>query len=84
MRTDRVWKKLAHMVCFLRRQITEYISVKEAAEKWGISERRIQRLCSEDRIEGVIRFNGVWAIPKNSENHRIKESEEIRNEDIVN
>lgn len=45
----------------------EYISVKEAAEKWGISERRIQRLCSEDRIEGVIRFNGVWAIPKNSE-----------------
>ena len=42
----------------------EYISVKEAAEKWGISERRIQRLCSEDRIEGVIRFNGVWAIPK--------------------
>lgn len=45
----------------------EYISVKEAAEKWGISERRIQRLCSEDRIEGVIRFNGVWAIPKISE-----------------
>ena len=37
----------------------EYISVKEAAEKWGISERRIQRLCSEDRIKGVIRFNGV-------------------------
>ena len=45
----------------------EYISVKEAAEKWGISERRIQRLCSEDRIKSVIRFNGVWAIPKNSE-----------------
>ena len=63
----------------------EYISVKEAAEKWGISERRIQRLCSEDRIEGVIRFNGVWAIPKKfQKNHRIKESEEIRNEDIVN
>ena len=40
----------------------EYISVKEAAEKWGISERRIQRLCSEDRIEGVIRARAVFVL----------------------
>ena len=42
----------------------EYISTKEAAEKWGVSERRIQKLCEENRIEGVIRFSRVWAIPK--------------------
>lgn len=45
----------------------EYISVKDAAKKWKISERRIQKLCSESRIEGTIRFNGVWAIPQNAE-----------------
>lgn len=45
----------------------EYISVKEAAEKWGISERRIQKLCEEKRIDGVIRFGHAWAIPQNAE-----------------
>ena len=34
----------------------EYISVKEASLKWGISERRIQRLCLEERVAGAIRF----------------------------
>lgn len=45
----------------------EYISIKDASIKWGISERRIQKLCSEDRIEGAIRFSRVWAIPKDAE-----------------
>ena len=45
----------------------EYISTKEASEKWGISKRRIQKLCEENRIEGVIRFSRVWAIPKDAE-----------------
>ena len=41
----------------------DYISTKEAAEKWGISERRVQKLCEDGRIDGVIRFSRVWAIP---------------------
>lgn len=41
----------------------EYISAKEAAEKWGISKRRVQKLCEEGRIEGVIKVELVWAIP---------------------
>ena len=45
----------------------DYISIKEAAKKWGISERRIQKLCEENRIPGVIRFSRVWAIPKDIE-----------------
>lgn len=44
----------------------EYITVKEASEKWGISERRIQKLCEEKRIEGVVRFSHAWAIPANA------------------
>lgn len=45
----------------------DYISTKEAAKKWGISERRIQKLCEENRIPGVIHFVRVWAIPKDAE-----------------
>lgn len=43
-----------------------YISVRDAAIKWGISERRIQKLCEENRIDGVIRFGRSWAIPKDA------------------
>jgi len=35
--------------------LLDYISVKETAEKWGISERRVQKLCRENRIEGIVR-----------------------------
>ena len=42
----------------------DYISVRDAAKKWCISERRVQKLCEEKRIEGVIRFGHSWMIPK--------------------
>ncbi|NLV95678.1 MAG: helix-turn-helix domain-containing protein [Candidatus Riflebacteria bacterium] len=45
----------------------DYISVGEAAVKWGISERRIQKLCEENRIPGVVRFSRMWLIPKDAE-----------------
>lgn len=45
----------------------DYISVQQAAEKWGISERRIQKLCEENRIKDAVRFGHAWAIPKNAE-----------------
>jgi len=44
-----------------------YMSAKEAAEKWGISERRVQILCQQNRIAGVLRFGRSWAIPKDAE-----------------
>jgi len=44
----------------------DYISVKIASEKWGISERRIQKLCEENRIEGIERFGRAWMIPKDA------------------
>ncbi|MFP3153909.1 helix-turn-helix domain-containing protein [Lachnospiraceae bacterium ZAX-1] len=44
----------------------EYITPKEAAEKWGITERRVQALCAKGKIDGVVRFSKVWAIPKNA------------------
>ena len=44
----------------------EYMTAQESAELWGISVRRVQRLCKENRIEGILNVNRVWLIPKNS------------------
>ncbi len=45
----------------------DYISVQEASQKWDISERRIQKLCKKNRIDGAVCFSRVWAIPKDAE-----------------
>ena len=45
----------------------EYMSCPEAAEKWGISERRVQILCSQSRIPGVSKLGYMWLIPTNAE-----------------
>lgn len=45
----------------------DYITPKDASKIWGITERRIQKLCEEGRINGVERFGQVWAIPKDAE-----------------
>lgn len=41
----------------------EYISVKKAAKKWDVSERRVHQYCKEGRILGLQRFGKSWAIP---------------------
>ena len=40
------------------------MSIKEVSKKWGISERRIMRLCQENRIDGAIKNGRVWGIPE--------------------
>jgi len=44
----------------------EYIKVSKAAEKWGISARRVRVLCAEGKIEGVIRKGNLYMIPDNA------------------
>ena len=48
-------------------KMLEYISAPEAAKKWGISERRVQKLCEEKRIPGVAKFSRLWLIPKDAQ-----------------
>lgn len=45
----------------------EYMTAKEAAEKWGISQRRVQLLCVQGRVIGAQKYASVWAIPKDAE-----------------
>lgn len=44
----------------------EFISAKEAADKWGISQRRVAVLCSENRIENAAMVGNMWIIPSNA------------------
>ena len=44
----------------------DYMTAKEAAEKWGITPRRVQVLCAQDKIPGAVRFGITWAIPKDA------------------
>ncbi len=43
-----------------------FLSVKEIAKKWGISERRVRTLCSENKIQGAYQKSRAWLIPINS------------------
>lgn len=59
----------------------EYMSINQAAQKWGISPRRIQVLCKQDRIPGVCRIGSIWAIPKAAkkpEDARVKSGKYIK------
>ena len=42
----------------------EIMSAREAANKWGISQRRVALLCSEGRIAQAQMVGNSWAIPK--------------------
>lgn len=44
----------------------EYITVREAAKKWKISERLVQKYCAQGRIQGAKKFANLWGIPSNA------------------
>ena len=57
-----------------------YMTVKQVAEKWGISDRRVRILCSEGKIPGVTREGRSWKIPadaKKPEDGRYKTAESL-------
>ena len=64
----------------------EYLSIRETAEKWGISVRRIQVLCNTDRIPGAMKVGSFWVIPKDAEkpkDERIKSGKYIKDNSMT-
>lgn len=45
----------------------KYMSAREAADKWGVSQRRVAVLCSEHRIENATMVGNMWIIPATAE-----------------
>lgn len=41
----------------------KYITVKDAADMWKMSERMVRKYCEQDRIDGAIHAGNVWVIP---------------------
>ena len=61
----------------------DYCSISQMAEKWGISTRRIQVLCSENRIPGATKIGSYWAIPADAEkpkDERVKTGKYIKHD----
>ena len=44
-----------------------YLSAKEAAEKWGISERSVRNYCASGRVDGAFLTGKTWNIPETAE-----------------
>ena len=62
-------------------RIMEYLSIRQVAEKWGLSTRRINVLCAEGRIEGATKIGSYWAVPADAEkpkDERIKSGKYIK------
>lgn len=66
----------------------EFVSASQLSERWGISSRRVQKLCAEGRIEGAIKVGYSWIIPaeaKRPSDERIRSGRYIKkrkNEEI--
>lgn len=64
----------------------EYMTAQEAAKKWSVTLRWVQRLCKENRIDGAMNINRVWLIPRNAQKPmdrrtlRGQQEKEIENE----
>lgn len=51
---------------FVRCRMENYMTVKETAAKWKITERQVQILCKTNRIQGAIQVSRIWLIPSNA------------------
>ena len=45
----------------------DYMTLKEASEKWGVTPRRVNYYCAADRIPGAVKMATIWLIPKDAE-----------------
>ena len=46
--------------------IEGFATVRDMAEKWGVTVRTVRTMCSEGKIEGATKFGDVWAIPSDA------------------
>jgi hypothetical protein len=62
----------------------EWITPEQAADKWGITARRVQALCNNGQIDGVERLGKIWLIPKETPkplDGRTKAAKQAKSED---
>ena len=58
-----IFMRLLTEVIFIEVYMEGYMTIKQAAKKWDVTPRRIQKLCTDGRIEGATKFGRDRAIP---------------------
>jgi hypothetical protein len=58
--------------------LLDFMTTKQAAELWGISQRRVAILCEQGRIDGVKKAGFVWLIPPNAKKPEDARTKAIR------
>lgn len=59
----------------------DFLTTKQYSFIWDISQRRITKLCEQERINGAVKIGGIWLIPPNAErpkDNRIKSGKYIK------
>jgi excisionase family DNA binding protein len=63
-----------------------FITPKQAAELWGITERQVQSLCQNGIINDVVRLGRSWLIPKDARkpiDGRTKAAKALKNKESI-
>ncbi len=60
-----------------------YISIKEAATTWQISERRVRALCMNGQIDGAVKVGKSWCVPKSAQKPSDKRSIKEENKSVI-
>ena len=61
----------------------DYMTLKEAAEQWGVTPRRVNYYCAGGRTPGAMKMATIWLIPKDAEkpiDGRTKQGKELKHE----
>ncbi len=55
-----------------------YLTASQLAPMWNLSQRRVQILCANGRINGAFKIGEIWAIPYDAKKQKIKEQKKIK------
>jgi hypothetical protein len=58
-----------------------YMTASQAAKKWNVSQRRVQILCADNRINGIFKLGEIWAIPEDAPKPEDSRKSRKRNDD---
>ena len=61
-----------------------YMSVKDAAQKWNLSERSVRKYCVEGRVSGAMLVGTTWMIPDNAEKPKRKTRSDAAPDTLLN
>jgi len=62
----------------------DWITSQEAGALWGITDRRVQSLCAQGKIDGIIKKGRMWFIPKSAQKPTDGRTKAVKEEKILN